>query len=284
MVIDGTAFAHIIKNDIREQLARRSGTKITPGLGIVLVGSDDASVVYVGIKEKVAKSLGFHTQIQRLPATAKEIDIKKVIEEMNRDKKIHGILVQIPLPKHIDYQEVLNTIAIEKDIDCLSHASLGALLKGETFIAPPTAEAVLLLIEHAGMTVPCADIAVVGAGFFGRQIAFHLLNHGASVSVVQDMTKDISQYTKKADVVVSVVGKAGLITGAIIKKDAVFIDVGVSVIDGKVVGDADEMSIAHKASAYTPVPGGVGPVTVACVMKNVMERVWKIKKIAWCDL
>lgn len=272
MIIDGKAFATTIKDEIRAQLARHSGKKITPGLGIVLVGTDDASVVYVGIKEKVAKGLGFHTQIERLPASTKEVDVKKVIEKMNKDKKIHGILVQIPLPKKMDYQDVLNAIESEKDIDCLSHASLGSLLKGETLIPPPTAEAVRLLIEHAGVTIRCADITVVGAGFFGRQIAFHLLNHGASVSVVQDMTKDISSYTKKADVVVSVVGKAGLITASMIKKNAVVIDVGVSLVAGKMAGDVDEKSVSHKARAYTPVPGGVGPVTVACVMKNVMGR------------
>lgn len=271
MIIDGKAFATTIKNNIRTQLARRLRTKITPGLGIVMVGNNDASAVYVGIKEKVAKGLGFHTQIERLPATTKEADAKKVIEKMNKDKKIHGILVQIPLPKKMDYQDILNAIESEKDIDCLSHASLGSLLKGETRIPPPTAEAVRLLIEHAGVTIQCADIVVVGAGFFGRQIALHLLNHGASVSVTHDLTKDVASYTKKANVVVSVVGKAGVIIGDMIKKDAVVIDVGVSVVDGKVVGDVDEKSISRKAAAYTPVPGGVGPVTVACVMKNVME-------------
>ena len=273
MIIDGKAIAQQIKDDIRATLARKSHSGITPGLGIIMVGNNDASAVYVGIKEKVARALGFHIQVDKMPASVSEKEVIATIEKMNRNKKIHGMLVQLPLPKKFSYQEIVDAIAPEKDIDCLTHASLGALLKGEPRFAPPTAEAVRVLIESAGMKVNGADIAIVGAGFFGRQIALHLLNHGASVSVCHEFTKDVSIYTKKADVVVSAVGKAGIITGAMIKKGSVVIDVGISVVDGKVVGDVDTASVSKKAGFHTPVPGGVGPVTVACVMRNVLEAI-----------
>lgn len=270
MIIDGKVISSHIKEDIRKTLANKKWRGAVPGLGIIMIGNNDTSNVYVGIKEKVARELGFHIQVEKLAASVNEKETITSITKMNRNKKIHGILVQLPLPQKFSYQEIVNTIAPEKDIDCLTENSLGALLKSEPRFAPPTAEAVRLCIESTGMKVKGADIAIIGAGFFGRQIAMHLLNHGASVSVCHDITKDIVSYTKKADVVISAVGKAGLLAGTMIKKGSVVIDVGISVVNGKVVGDVDVASISKKAGFYTPVPGGVGPVTVACLMKNVI--------------
>ncbi len=275
MIIDGKAIAAQIKDDIAKTLSNKKWRGGVPGLGIVVVGNNDASAVYVGIKEKVARDLGFYIHVEKLAASVSEKELCKTIVKMDIDQKIHGVLLQLPLPKKLSYQFITNIIVPEKDVDCMTERGLGALLKGESHFAPPTAEAVLQCIESTGMKVKGADIAVVGAGFFGRQIAMHLLNNGASVSVLHEDTKLVDAYTKHMDVVVSAVGKAGIITGSMIKKGSVVIDVGISVVDGKVKGDVDEKTVSKKAGFYTPVPGGVGPVTVACVMRNVLEVIKK---------
>ncbi len=244
---------------------------IRPGLGIVLVGSDPASELYVSSKEQVAKDLGLNTRILTLTAACKEDDVIAAIHSLNNDADIHGIIVQIPLPGHISFDRVQSAIDPAKDIDCFHPISLAALAAGKPLFVPPTAQSVITLARSSKKSLTGMHCAVVGRGFFARQIAALCIMHECHTTIIRPRAPRAKEMMKSADILISVVGKPEYITSASVKKRAIVIDVGISKVKDRVVGDVDFDSVKNTARAITPVPGGVGPLTVMYLMKNVIQ-------------
>lgn len=250
-------------------------------LAVVQVGDNHVSLKYIAEKEKVAKDLGIGFRLVLYPSTVSQAILMKGIQKLGKDKKISGIIVQLPLPKHLDTQTILDTIPQGKDVDVLSSASFAEFVLRTLPILPPTVAAISLLLQKTKRKLEGVQVAVVGAGrLVGLPVSVWLAQQGAIISLIQKETKDIPQLVQQADIVISGVGKSGLITGSMIKKGAVVIDAGTSVESGKSHGDVDFKSVSQKAGYLSPVPGGVGPLTVAFLLSNLItlagaSRKWK---------
>lgn len=273
MIIDGKVLAEKIIKKI-EQRAKRLKTK--PGLAALLVGDNPASTLYVERKGELAKRLGFHFERIHLPLSTPQKQVTAVLDRLSVDKNISGIIVQLPLPTQCAFDEVSHHIALEKDIDCFHPDNLSKLFLGKLLpFPPPTPEAVARLIQSSGVPLPSQYATIVGSGFFSRQIAAHLGNLGSIVTLISSNEKALSKYTLMADIIVTAVGKPEFLKGVMVKKGAVVIDVGITKKGSRVVGDVDFKSVSKKASALTPVPGGVGPMTLALLMENVLQAAMK---------
>lgn len=268
MIIDGKKIAEELIQSVK---ARASRVRIQPGFAAVLVGDDTASVLYVERKGEMAHELGFYFKKVQFPTSSLQKKVTTVLDTLSADPKIHGIILQVPLPPHIALDEVAHHIAHEKDIDCFHPDNLSKLFLNKPTVCPPTPEAVLRLIQSTGQDLKASDVVVIGDGFFARQISAHCLNQGAVVTLVHSKAVRLAKLSREADVVITAVGSAGYLTGSMIKKGAVVIDVGITKRGKKVVGDVDFASVSRKARAVTPVPGGVGPLTVAVLMENVLK-------------
>jgi len=246
---------------------------LTPGLAVVLVGTDPASQVYVGHKEKACKEVGFHSEVYRLPATTSQKELLELIEKLNSDSKIHGILVQLPLPKHLNEKEIINKISPTKDVDGFHPISAGALLIGEKGLQPCTPKGCIHLIKQTGIEISGKKAVVVGrSNIVGKPIALMLLQENATVTICHSRTKDLQAELLQADIVVAAVGKVNFITADMIKPGAVVIDVGINRLEnGKLAGDVNFEKVKEKAAWITPVPGWVGPMTIAMLLKNTLE-------------
>lgn len=275
MTIDGKKIATELKEDIRE---RASHLKVRPGFAAVLVGADPASVMYVEKKGQMALELGFYFKKVQLPADVSQKKLTGALDVLSADKQIHGIILQVPLPPHLALDEVSHHIDARKDIDCFHPDNLAKLFLNKPTVVPPTPEAVLRLIQSTGQDLGTSDVVVIGDGFFARQISAHCLNQGAVVTLVHSKAARLAALIRGADVVITAVGKSGYLTGAMVKKGAVVIDVGITKSGNRVVGDVDFASVVKKARAVTPVPGGVGPLTVAVLMENVMNAAQSLTK------
>ncbi len=275
MIIDGKKIAIELKEDIRKRASR---LKVRPGFGVVLVGNDPASLVYVERKCVMAQELGFYFKKVHVPSTVSQKKVMSALDALSADKNIHGIILQVPLPSHIALDEVSHHIDQEKDIDCFHPDNLARLFLNKPTMCPPTPEAVLRLIQSTGQELKSSDIVVIGDGFFARQISAHCLNQGAVVTLVHSKAVRLAALTHAADVVVTAVGRPNFLTGTMIKKGAVVIDVGITKRGTSVVGDVDLASVSRKARAVTPVPGGVGPLTVAVLMENVLKAAQRLTK------
>ncbi|MBI4253054.1 bifunctional 5,10-methylenetetrahydrofolate dehydrogenase/5,10-methenyltetrahydrofolate cyclohydrolase [Candidatus Uhrbacteria bacterium] len=276
MVIDGKKIADTLKYDIKR---RAKKIKARPGFAAVLVGEDPASVLYVGRKGQMANELGFYFKKVQLPKNASQKKVIAALDALSKDKNIHGIILQVPLPPHIALDEVAHHIAPEKDIDCFHPDNLAKLFLNKPLpFPPPTPEAVLRLIRSTGQSLETSDVVVIGDGFFARQISAHCLNQGAVVTLVHSRAARLMQLSREADVVITAVGRAGYLAGTMVKKGAVVVDVGITKNGKKVVGDVDFASVSRKARAITPVPGGVGPLTVAVLMENVLRAAKNLTK------
>ena len=271
MIIDGKKIADEIKQSLKKKTDLLISKGIRPGLGIVLVGNDPSSVLYVNLKERVAREIGFHFEKKYLPDNASKEAVIAAIQELNVNKNIHGQIIQIPLPAHLSLDDVIQVIDYKKDIDCCHPINLSNLFLGHTSMVPPTAEAVVRLIRSVQKNISGMNTVVIGDGFFGRQIAVHMLNADATVTVTHGKTKELASLTSKADCIVTVLGKPHFITAPMIKRGAIVIDVGITTRKKNVLGDVDFAGVQKKASAITPVPGGVGPMTVALLMENVLR-------------
>lgn len=280
MIIDGKKIADEFKLDLKQRAVRlRQGFgAVQPGFAAVLVGDDPASVLYVERKGEMAHELGFYFKKVQLPSSSSQEKVTTVLDALSADRKIHGIILQVPLPLHIALDEVSHHITPEKDIDCFHPDNLAKLFLNKPTIAPPTPEAVLRLIQSTGQELKTSNIVVIGDGFFARQISAHCLNQGAVVTLIHSKAARLARLSREADVVITAVGRAGYLTGAMIKKGAVVIDVGITKQGTKVVGDVDFSSVSRKARAVTPVPGGVGPLTVAVLMENVLMAAQSLTK------
>jgi methylenetetrahydrofolate dehydrogenase (NADP+) / methenyltetrahydrofolate cyclohydrolase len=272
-IIDGKQVAASIRQELKERVADlRARTGVTPGLAVILVGDNPASAVYVGSKIRACAEVGIRSFRKQYPATIAEDTLIATIEELNRDPNVHGILVQLPLPPHIDMRRVLKTIDAGKDVDGFHLYNVGGLVVGDTVYPPCTPYGVVKLLEHEKIEVEGRNVVVVGASnIVGKPMALMLMQREATVSVCHVKTRDLAQYTILADILVVAAGKPKLILPQMVKSGAVVIDVGINRLpDGKIVGDVDFEGVRQKASYITPVPGGVGPMTVTMLMFNTI--------------
>jgi methylenetetrahydrofolate dehydrogenase (NADP+)/methenyltetrahydrofolate cyclohydrolase len=268
-LIDGTALARTV----RAQLATRvAGLPRRPGLAVVVVGDNPASAVYVRNKIRACDEVGILSERVALPADVTEAELLAQIDRLNARADIDGILVQLPLPAHLPVQSTIDRVAATKDVDGLHTHNLGALLTGLPAIVPCTPAAVLALLDSVGCELRGREVVVVGASnVVGKPAALLLLQRGATVTLCNSKTRDLASATRRADVVVAAVGRPGLITGDMVKPGAVVIDVGINRLpDGRLAGDVDTASVRPVASHITPVPGGVGPMTVAMLVSNTV--------------
>ncbi|MGC8966394.1 MAG: bifunctional methylenetetrahydrofolate dehydrogenase/methenyltetrahydrofolate cyclohydrolase FolD [Caldimicrobium sp.] len=287
-IIDGKLVASKIRESIKKEVEELKEKGIIPGLVTILVGENPASVSYVTAKQKTAHELGFYSVQENLPENISEEKLLELIEKYNRDPKIHGILVQLPLPKHIDERKVINAIDPRKDVDGFHPVNVGKLVIGEPCFIPCTPYGILMLLVETGVEVSGADVVVVGrSNIVGKPIAILLMQKrkpvgNATVTVCHTGTKNMAEHTKRADILIVAAGVPKFITADMVKEGAVVIDVGVNRIGttpegkAKLCGDVDFEAVKEKASYITPVPGGVGPMTITMLMKNTLEsaKMW----------
>jgi methylenetetrahydrofolate dehydrogenase (NADP+)/methenyltetrahydrofolate cyclohydrolase len=282
-LIKGAEVAAQIREELKKEIADlKAKHNVVPGLVTVLVGSDPASQVYVGGKEKTSKELGIYSERYDLPENTKQEDLLKLIDKLNKDPKINGILVQLPLPKHLNEEQVLIAIDPKKDVDGFHPVNVGRLMIGEPDYLPCTPAGIQQLLIRSGVKIEGAEVVIVGrSNIVGKPIANMLLQKApganATVTVCHTKTKDIAFHTRRADILIAAIGKAKFITGDMVKDGVVIIDVGVNEIgktaEGKriLVGDVDFEGVKDKAKAITPVPGGVGPMTITMLMMNTVK-------------
>lgn len=272
-IIDGKALSVVVKDEVREQvkeLAAKYGRK--PCLCVIIVGENPASQVYVRNKVKAAAYVDMDSRLIELPADISEEELLNNIKQLNEDPAVDGILVQLPLPKHINEEKVIDTIAREKDVDGFHPGNVSGLWLGKDCIVPCTPAGVIRLIDSVGVDIAGKTAVVVGrSNIVGKPVAKLLLDRNATVIIAHSRTKDLKAITLLADILVVAVGRAGLVTGDMVKEGATVIDVGMNRnAEGKLCGDVDFPSAAEKAGYITPVPGGVGPMTIAMLMKNTI--------------
>lgn len=269
MLIDGKK----IRNEkIQELKNSLKGINEKLGLAVVQVGEDAASSVYVKQKEKLALELGYKFIHEKLDEKINEDELIQIVNKLNNDDSIHGIIVQLPLPKHIDETKVINVINPLKDVDGLTFTNAGKLINGKDTLIPCTPKGIIDLLKAYKIDIEGKNVVVIGRSILvGKPIATLLTNNNATVTICHSKTKDISLYTKKADIIVVAVGKAKFLTNEMVKKNSIVIDVGINRINGKLYGDADFEDLELKCKYITPVPGGVGPMTVYELCQNVYE-------------
>ncbi len=282
-IISGTEIAKQIREELKKEikeLKERHG--VTPGLATILVGDDPASKVYVGQKEKSCNNLGIYSEKINLPGDISEKELLSLIEKLNKDSRIHGILVQLPLPKQINESHIIYAIDPTKDVDGFHSVNVGKMVIGEKCFLPCTPHGILELLSRSGVQTDGAEVVVVGrSNIVGKPVLNLMLQKrptgNATVTLCHTRTKDLVFHTKRADILIVATGHPGTVTGDMVKKGVVVIDVGVNRIgktpEGKaiLVGDVDFESVKEKAAAITPVPGGVGPMTIVMLMKNTVE-------------
>jgi methylenetetrahydrofolate dehydrogenase (NADP+)/methenyltetrahydrofolate cyclohydrolase len=281
-IIDGKLISQKIRTEIRQEIEKLTEATQQPGLAVILVGENPASQVYVKMKAKACEEVGINSITKRLPADVTEAELLKWIEQYNRSKKYHGLLVQLPLPPQINEQKVIETIRPHKDVDCFHPYNVGRLMIGQPTFQPATPAGVLELLKYSHIDTTGKHIVILGrSNIVGKPLSMMLLQKQAGanaiVTVAHTAAKDISSYTSQADILVAAMGKPELVRGNMVKKGAVVIDVGVNRVEAenekgyRLVGDVAFEEVYSKASAITPVPGGVGPMTIAMLLKNTLK-------------
>lgn len=280
-IIDGIKIANEIKQQLKSEVEQlKKQTNLVPGLAIVLVGADLASEIYVQKKIKTAEELGFLATLFSFSETEPESKVIAQIQKLNQDPRYSGIIVQLPLPMHYDKFTLLDSVVKEKDVDGFGLLSQGLLFEGRTGFLPATARGILVLIESTGTEIKGKNCVVVGRSLIvGQPVAKILQDRNATVTVCHSHTKNLEFFTKNADILVVAVGIPNFIKGSMVKKSSVVIDVGINKVNGKIVGDVDFSSVAKVANHLTPVPGGVGPLTVVSLLKNTLDAFKKINKL-----
>jgi len=271
-LIDGALIARRLLEQLKPRIASLGAEGITPGLAAILVGDNAASEVYVRNKVRACSELGLKSEVHRLAKECTEAELIATIEKLNADPLIHGVLLQLPLPGHLDAERTTALISSAKDVDGFSWENLGALVAGHPKLAPCTALGVMAMIEHEGIAVEGVNAVVVGRSVaVGKPTALMLIARGATVTVCTSKTRDLARHTRDADIVVVAVGKPSTVTGQMLKPGASVFDVGINRLpDGKITGDVDFASASAVASRITPVPGGVGRMTVAALIANTV--------------
>ncbi|PLX84163.1 MAG: bifunctional methylenetetrahydrofolate dehydrogenase/methenyltetrahydrofolate cyclohydrolase FolD [Desulfuromonas sp.] len=272
-IIDGKAIAARMRQTIADDVAQLTARGTTPGLAVVLVGEDPASRVYVSMKEKACAQAGIYSDEHKLPAETSEAQLLSLIDELNSNERIDGILVQLPLPEHIDEAKVLEAISPAKDVDGFHPYNVGRLVTGNPLFQPCTPYGIMKMLEYSGVDLTGKEVVVVGrSNIVGKPVALMCLAKHATVTLCHSRTKGLADTVRRADVVIAAVGRPEMVKGDWIKEGAVVIDVGVNRVgEKKLVGDVEFEAARQRASAITPVPGGVGPMTITMLLYNTVE-------------
>ena len=273
-IIDGLIVSQKVKQDLKAQIDKLAKEDIIPCLATILVGEDPPSMVYVNNKQKSANSIGIRTLDHRLDNTVSEYELIQLIQKLNFDTSVHGILLQLPLPGHLDKYTIINKIDPKKDVDGLTFVNAGLLLSNRARLIPCTPLGIMKLFDYYNIDLDGSNVLIINrSNLVGKPLVSLLLEKNATVSVAHTHTKDLSNYTKNADIVITGVGKreSFTLTAEMIKDDSTIIDVGTNRLNGKLCGDVDFQNVKEKARYITPVPGGVGPMTICMLLKNTVE-------------
>jgi methylenetetrahydrofolate dehydrogenase (NADP+)/methenyltetrahydrofolate cyclohydrolase len=272
MIISGKKISDEIRGLLTEEVKELASAGITPGLAVILVGADPASQVYVRNKEKACHDLGFYSEVHRLSGETSQEDLLLLVNKLNQQNSINGILVQLPLPKHIEEKAVINAISVEKDVDGFHPINVGNLVIGDESLLPCTPAGVIELIKRAGIEISGKHAVVIGrSNIVGKPVSLLLQRENATVTMCHSRTANMAEIARQADILVVAIGRANFIDASYVKPGAVVIDVGMNRLDnGKLAGDVDFESVKEVSGPITPVPGGVGPMTITMLMKNTL--------------
>jgi methylenetetrahydrofolate dehydrogenase (NADP+)/methenyltetrahydrofolate cyclohydrolase len=271
VILDGKALANKIKAQTKIEIDQLKSKGIIPGLAVILVGNNPASQVYVNMKTKACEEVGIYSINHRMPEEVNEKDLLYVIDMLNKNPLVNAILVQLPLPSKINEEKVIEAIDPKKDVDGFHPYNMGKLLRGQPFIFPCTPYGIMKLFEEYKIELKAKDVCVIGAGnITGKPMSYMLLNENATVQICHIYTKNLKEKTKTADIIISATGKAHLIKADMVKEGAIVVDVGIAKVNDKIVGDVDFENVSKIASYITPVPGGVGPMTIAMLISNTV--------------
>jgi methylenetetrahydrofolate dehydrogenase (NADP+)/methenyltetrahydrofolate cyclohydrolase len=272
-IINGKEIVGQVRAQIKQEVQALAAQGIQPGLVVVLVGDDAASAVYVRNKAKSCEEAGIYSEVYRLPTETSQDDLLALIARLNADEKINGILVQLPLPEHIDEDSIIDAIAVEKDVDCFHPINVGNLMIGKKSFLPCTPSGVIAVLKHLNLPIAGKHAVVIGrSNIVGKPMAMLLLRENATVTICHSKTPNMEEITRQADILVVAVGRAQMVKRSYVKPGAVVIDVGMNRLDtGKLVGDVDFDDVAEVAGYLTPVPGCVGPMTITMLLRNTLE-------------
>ena len=275
-ILDGAAMALEVEKELKQRVDALREKNVVPGLCVILVGNDPASQTYVANKEKACARLGIHSQTLRMGAETTQAELEASIERANEDEAIHGILVQLPLPDHLDEHRALALIRPEKDVDGFHAVNMGRLARGEDCVVACTPKGALHMLKAAGVPIAGKNAVVIGrSNIVGKPMALLLLQENATVTICHSRTENLAEYTRRADILVAAVGKPRFVTADMVKEGAAVLDVGINRVDGKLCGDVDFETVKEKAGWISPVPGGVGKMTIAMLMENTVSAAEK---------
>lgn len=279
-IIDGKVISAAVKERVKNGVSELNKKGITVGLAVIIVGDDPASKIYVANKKKACEDLGIISEEYALPASTTEQELLSLVDELNRKKSINGILCQLPLPSHLDEKLIINSILPEKDVDAFHPANVGRIMIGDFDFVPCTPAGIMEMLAYENIDPEGKNCVVIGrSNIVGKPMAMLLLHKNGTVTVCHSRTHNLKEICRNADILVAAVGKAKFVTADMVKEGAVVIDVGMNRVDGKLYGDVDFGEVSKKASAITPVPGGVGPMTIAMLMQNTLTAAKKQNKI-----
>lgn len=280
-ILNGKELSAKFRARLKEETAElKEKNGMVPGIAVILAGDDPASAVYVSSKEKAAVEAGFYSVVERVSSSVTTDDVLSLVEKYNNDPKIHGILVQLPLPKTVDEKKILRAIKPEKDVDGFHPYNVGLLNIGEDCLMPCTPLGIINMLSDAGINLQGKNAVVIGrSNIVGKPMAAMLIKANATVTVCHSKTKDIKNICAEADLIVAALGKARFVTADFVKQGAIVIDVGMNRVDGKLCGDVDFEGVSEKASFITPVPGGVGPMTITTLMQNTLKACKKFNSL-----
>ncbi len=278
-LIDGKVISASVKERVKNEVALLKEEGITTGLAVIIVGEDPASKVYVSNKKKACEALGIISEEYALPEDTTQEELLNLIHELNNKDSINGILCQLPLPKHLDEQAVINAILPEKDVDAFHPQNVGKIMLGDYDFVPCTPAGIMEMLQYENIDVSGKTCVVIGrSNIVGKPMGMLLLHKNGTVTICHSRTKDLAEVCKTADILVAAVGRPNFVTADMVKDGAVVIDVGINRVDGKLVGDVDFEAVKDKCEAITPVPGGVGPMTIAMLMQNTLTAAKKQNK------
>lgn len=279
-IIDGKIISQSVKDRVANEVADLKQSGITTGLAVIIVGEDPASKVYVANKKKACEALGIISEEYALSENTTMEELLSLIDTLNKKQSINGILCQLPLPKHLNEDEVINAILPEKDVDAFHPQNVGKIMLGDYDFVPCTPAGIMEMLEYEGIDITGKSCVVIGrSNIVGKPMGMLLLHKNGTVTICHSKTKNLKEVCASADILVAAVGRPNFVTADMVKENAVVIDVGINRVDGKLVGDVDFESVKDKCSAITPVPGGVGPMTIAMLMQNTVTAAKKQNKV-----
>lgn len=279
-IIDGKIISGSVKDRVAKEVADLKQKGITTGLAVIIVGEDPASKVYVANKKKACEALGIISEEYALPESTTQEELLALIDTLNKKKSINGILCQLPLPKHLNEDEVINAILPEKDVDAFHPQNVGKIMLGDYDFVPCTPAGIMEMLDYEGIDITGKNCVVIGrSNIVGKPMGMLLLHKNATITICHSKTKNLKEICASADILVAAVGRPNFVTCDMVKENAVVIDVGINRVDGKLVGDVDFNDVKDKCSAITPVPGGVGPMTIAMLMQNTVTAAKKQNKV-----